>query len=316
MLDAFLALQTYSFAAIQLTSLTALFVVTLSAALPLLLAGLGGLYSERSGIINIGLEGMMLGGAFAAGVTSFWLPQHTILGPWLGLAAAGATGLILAGLHAYVCIHMRSDQIISGVAINILVAQGTVFLSMYLFGGKGGSPQVNTLPEWAIGPFTITPILLLGVGLLLLSIWSIWHTPFGLRLRACGEHPKAAQSAGISVQKIQFTAVLISGLLAGLGGAVLLNEAGRFGKEMTAGRGYIALAALIFGGWKPIPLLGACLFFGCAFALKDQLSVFIGFSIPSELLSMLPYIVAMLALCGFVGKVHAPASLGKTEQSH
>jgi len=289
--------------------------VTLSAALPLFLAALGGLYSERSGIINIGLEGMMLAGAFAAGVTSFAMASSPHVGPWLGVLAAGAAGMAFAWIHGLLCINMRADQIISGVAINILVAQGTIFASMLLFGGKGGSKALATVPEWSLGPLQLSPLLLVGLVALALTSWLLWRTPFGLRLRACGEKPQAASSAGIDVARMQMTAVLISGLLAGLGGAVLLQEAGRFGKEMTAGRGYIALAALIFGGWRPTPVLLACLFFGGAFALKDQLGAFSQIHIPSEWLRMVPYVLAMLAMCGLVGRVQPPAALGQIEDN-
>lgn len=281
--------------------------VALAAALPLFLAAIGGLYSERSGIINIGLEGMMLAGAFAAGVWGVFLPEQTLFWTWFGVLLAGIAGMALAWLHAIMCIKMRADQIISGVALNILVLQGTIFLSMFLFGGKGGSPAIPTITDWGVGPLQLSPLLLLGVVALVGTSWLLWQTPFGLRLRACGEHPEAARSAGIPVAAMQLKAVLISGFLAGLGGAVLLHTAGRFGKEMTAGRGYIALAALIFGGWRPTPVLGACLFFGVAFALKDQLSAVTSWQLAPEWLTMLPYALALLALCGFVGQVKPPA---------
>lgn len=295
------------------SAVLAFFSVTLSAALPLFLAAIGGMFSERSGIINIGLEGMMLAGAFAAALTGVWMTGMPGASPWVGVLVAGLAGALFAALHAVLCIQMRADQIISGVAINILVAQGTIFASMYLFGGKGGSPRIPTIQEFALGTFSLSPLLVAGFLVLLGSAWLLWKTPYGLRLRACGEHPAAARTAGIQVAAMQWSAVLISGFLAGLGGAALLNEVGRFGKEMTAGRGYIALAVLIFGSWRPYPVLGACLFFGSAFAFKDQVTALTGLKLPSEWLMMLPYLLAILALCGFVGRSQPPAALGKIE---
>lgn len=291
--------------------------VTLAASAPLLLAALGGLFSERSGIINIGLEGMMLTGAFAAGWVGFMYPHWGQGGPWVGFLAAGLAGAALAVIHAAVCIVLRTDQIISGVALNILALQGTTFLSMVIFGGKGGTGLLqHTLPKWSLGPLQISPLLPVTVVLLVTTWWVVFRTPFGLRLRACGEYPAAVQSAGVSVAKTQAIAVIVSGALAGLGGAILVSEAGNFGKDMTAGRGYIALAALIFGGWKPIPVMFASLLFGFAYALNFQLQTMPNIPIPSEWINMLPYVLTILALCGLVGRSRAPASLGQTHPTH
>lgn len=292
-------------------SLWTLITVALAASAPLLLAALGGLFSERSGVINIGLEGMMLAGAFAAGWVGFAMPSSTHLSPWLGLLLAGLAGAGLASLHAAVCIVLRTDQIISGVAINILALHGTTFSSLVLFGGKGGSGLIPTMPKLSLGPLQLSPLLLVAALTLAGTWWLVFRTPFGLRLRACGEVPAAVESAGLSVKKLQWIGVLLSGTLAGMGGALLVNEAGNFGKDMTAGRGYIALAALIFGGWKPIPVLFACLLFGVTYALNFQLQTMPNINIPSEWINMLPYLLTILALCGLMGRSRPPASLGQ-----
>ena len=287
-----------------------LLTVALAAAVPLLLAALGGLFSERSGIINIGLEGMMLVGAFAAGWVGFMFPHMGGWGPWFGFLLAGFAGAALAAVHAVICINLRTDQIISGVALNILALQGTTFLSLVIFGGKGGTGLLSTMPKLAIGPLQLSPFFFITALVLVGTWWLVFRTPFGLRLRACGEYPNAVTSAGVSVAKTQAIGVITSGFLAGLGGAVLVNEAGNFGKDMTSGRGYIALAALIFGGWKPIPAMFACLLFGLAYALNFQLQTIPNIKIPTEWINMLPYVLTILALCGLVGRSQPPASLG------
>ncbi len=296
-------------------SFLSLLVVMLGAATPLLLAALGGMFSERSGIVNIGLEGMMLSGAFAAGVVGFFL-RGEVWSPWLGFFFAGVVGALLAALHAWMTIQMRVDQIISGVALNILASQGTIFLSLFIFGAKGGSGLIpKTAGKIFIGKMAFSPFFFLALLILFLSSWLIFKTPFGLRLRACGEFPAAAKSAGIPVKKMRYIGVIMSGLLAGLAGAVLLNEAGSFTKDMTAGRGYIALAALIFGGWKPFPVFVASLLFSFAYALNFQLQSMPAFHIPSEFLNMLPYLLTILALMGFVGRSKPPAALGQIDES-
>ena len=294
-------------------SLVTLTVVALGAAAPLLLAALGGMFSERSGIINIGLEGMMLSGAFAAGLWGYFFQSGGWV-PWVGFLWAGLAGALLAWLHAWICIRMKADQIISGVALNILASQSTIFLSLLIFGGKGGSGLLKqTAGKLSVGTFQISPFFLVSIAILVASSWAMFRTPFGLRLRASGEHPQAAASAGISVSKMRTIGVLLSGLLAGFAGAILVNEAGNFSKDMTAGRGYIALAALIFGGWKPWPVLFACLLFGFAYALNFQVQSLPQIHIPSEFLDMLPYLLTILALAGVVGRSQAPAVLGQVE---
>lgn len=294
-----------------------LLTVALASSCPLLLAALGGLFSERSGVVNIGLEGMMLMGAFAAGWVGFALPDLGAASPWLGFLLAGVAGAMLASIHVLLCVVWRTDQIISGVALNLLALQATTFLSLLLFGGKGGTGLLpHTVNKWSIGFLDLSPFFLVCVVVLLATWWLVFRTPFGLRLRGCGEYPAAIASAGISVIRIQTTAVILSGALAGWGGAILVNEAGNFGKNMTAGRGYIALAALIFGGWKPLPAALACLLFGLAYALNFQLQTIPSIRIPSEWINMLPYVLTILALCGLVGRSRPPASLGQTHTVH
>jgi len=295
-------------------SIISLLVVMLGASTPLVLAALGGMFSERSGIVNIGLEGMMLTGAFAAGIVGFFFRDNA-WSPWVGFLFAGGLGGLLAWLHAVISIKMRADQIISGVAINILASQSTIFLSLFIFGAKGGSGLIpKTVGKISLGFISISPFFFITLFILFVSSWVMFKTPFGLRLRACGEYPEAAQSAGIPVKKMRYIGVIISGILAGFAGAILLNEAGSFSKDMTAGRGYIALAALIFGGWKPVPVFFACLLFSFAYALNFQLQSIQSFHIPPEFLNMLPYILTIFALMGFVGRSKAPASLGKISE--
>jgi simple sugar transport system permease protein len=321
------------------SSWAALLSVTLSHSLPLLLAGLGGLYSERSGIVNIGLEGMMLVGAFAAAWVGVAVGGSTG-SHLLGLVMAGIAGGALATIHAVLCVRMRADQIISGVALNILALQGTLFCSVVVFGSKGGSKSISPIHDWKIFGLDLSPLLLLTLLLLGLTAFVLHRTTFGLRLRACGEHPSAARSAGIAVSKMRFIAVIISGVLAGLGGAFLVHEAAGFTKDMSAGRGYIALAALVFSGWRAVPLSLACLLFGFAYALNFQLQnsgatlksmpwligtplqwfkttfpVLFSFLQSSQFLSMLPFLVTILALVGLVKKTRPPAALG-LEDSH
>ncbi len=299
------------FEALFSLSWTTLWVVTLAAAAPLALAALGGLLSERSGVVNIGLEGMMLVGAFATAWAGIFGPS----GAWgavLGLLLAGLAGAMLAGLHALLCLWGKADQIISGVALNIFASEMTIFLALWVYGTKGSTGlMAYTLGEVSLGALRISLFFVL-----VLCVWvgleiMLWRTVWGLRLRACGEHPQALYSTGISPYKVQIWAVLASGFLAGLAGAALVHGAGNFSKNMTAGRGYIALAALVFGNWLPRRVLAACLLFGFAYALNFQLQALPTNKIPSEFLSMLPYALTLLALVGWVGRSRPPAALGK-----
>ncbi|HEU4390262.1 MAG TPA: ABC transporter permease, partial [Blastocatellia bacterium] len=234
---------------------------TLRLSTPLIMAALGGMYSERSGVINIALEGIMLAGAFtAASVTVF---AHN---PWIGLAAAAGAGLAVALIHAVASIRFRADQVVVGTAINILFLGVPALMSGALFESTGSTPplpQKETLPDWNIPGLSHIrilqqlsghkPIVYLAIALVPLSYWILFRTRYGLRLRAVGENPEAADTAGVSVTRMRYTGVLLSGLLAGIGGAYLsIGQNSLFTRNMTAGRGFIALAALIFGKWHPV----------------------------------------------------------------
>jgi simple sugar transport system permease protein len=216
---------------------------------PLLLASLGGLFSERSGVINIALEGLMLAGAFTSATVTYYAGN-----PWVGLLAGIAAGVGIAAIHAVACIHFRSDQVVTGTAINILMFGVPTLVSGALFETTGSTPQIdraNLIPNAPIVlAFALVPV-----------IWYVLsRTPFGLRLRAAGENPEAADTAGVSVTRIRYTGVLLSGALAAIGGAYLsIGQSSLFTRNMTAGRGFIALAALIFGKWRPVQTMLACL---------------------------------------------------------
>jgi simple sugar transport system permease protein len=271
-------------------------------ATPLLLAALGGMFSERSGVINIALEGLMLAGAFtAASVT--WYSES----PWVGLASAIVAGAAIASIHAVACIRYRADQVVSGTAINILLTGVPALLSGAFFLSSGSTPQV---PKENLIP--VTPVVIAFL-LVPVSWYVLYRTPFGLRLRAVGENPEAADAAGVSVNRMRYTAVLLSGALAGIGGAYLsIGQSSLFTRNMSAGRGFIALAALIFGKWRPVQTMLACLLFGFTEAIAIQLQGvhFGGEEIPNQFVQMIPYVLTIVVLAGFIGQSRAPRSLG------
>jgi simple sugar transport system permease protein len=267
-------------------------------ATPLLLAALGGLYSERSGVINIALEGLMLAGAFTAAVVT-----HYSGNPWVGLLAAILAGTFVAAIHGVACIRYRADQVVSGTAINILFLGVPALLSGALFESTGATPQI---PQGQLLP--LAPIVL-AFALVPATWWVLYRTPFGLRLRAVGENPEAADTAGIDVARLRYAGVLISGALAAIGGAYLsIGQASLFTRNMSAGRGFIALAALIFGKWRPVQTMLACLLFGAAEALSIQMQ---GVSaIPVQFIQIIPYVLTIVVLAGFIGHSRAPRALG------
>ena len=274
---------------------------------PLVLAGLGGLFSERSGIVNIALEGMMTAGAF------FAIYGSDITGNWVGgIVCAVLAGMFFALLHALATVTFQADQIISGTAL-ILIAAGLVnFLSISLYpASEGGTPADVSRPIQILG-FDI--LVFVTIGLVFLTAFVIFRTPFGLRLRSVGEHPKAADTVGINVYKMRYTAVLISGAFAGLGGAFLSFSVGSYTEGMVAGKGFIALAALIFGKWNPFGVLAASLLFGASQALADRLPnvTWLPDALATpDLLTALPYVITLIALAGFVGVSRPPAAVGK-----
>ncbi len=267
-------------------------------ATPLLLAALGGLYSERSGVINIALEGLMLAGAFTAATVTYVSGN-----PWIGLAAGIAAGVLVALIHGLACIRFKADQVVSGTAINILFLGVPALLSGAFFQSTGATPQ---LPQGQLMP--LAPIVLAFV-LVPVTWYVLNRTPFGLRLRAVGENPEAADTAGVNVARVRFAAVMLSGALAAIGGAYLsIGQSSLFARNMSAGRGFIALAALIFGKWRPVQTMLACLLFGFAEALSIQMQ---GVSqVPVQFIQIVPYALTIVVLAGFIGHSRAPRALG------
>jgi len=267
-------------------------------ATPLLLAALGGLLSERSGVINIALEGLMLAGSFTAAVVT-----HFSGNPWLGLLAGICAGAAVAYIHAVACIRYGADQVVSGTAINILFLGMPALLSGAMFASTGATPQIPRANLLPIAPivlaFALVPILELVLA----------RTRFGLRLRAVGENPAAADAAGVSVARIRTLAVVLSGALAAIGGAYLsIGQSSLFTRNMTAGRGFIALAALIMGKWKPVPTMFACLLFGLAEAISIQMQGVT--AIPVQFIQIIPYVLTLVVLAGFIGRSRPPKALG------
>jgi simple sugar transport system permease protein len=282
-----------------------LLLATIRKSVPLVFASIGGFFSERSGVINIGLEGMMLFGAFSGALIAY--STHN---PWLGVLGAAVTGGLVGYLHAVATISLRANQIISGVAINMLAVGGTLFLSQVFVGGERSFSlgPADRLPMW--GPFIpLAYMSFLAVGLA--YAFSYFTVP-GLRMRAVGEHPRAADTQGINVIRMRFFGVVTSGVCAGLGGAYLPFFSGSFAKNMTSGQGYIALAALIFGKWNPIGAMAASILFGFADALQESLQGRAG--LPSQLFQVIPYLLTIVALAGVIGRSVAPAAVGKHYQ--
>jgi ABC-type uncharacterized transport system permease subunit len=273
---------------------------TVRMATPLLLAALGGLFSERSGVINIALEGLMLAGAFTSAVVTYYAGN-----PWIGLLAGIGAGIFISVIHAVACIQFDSDQVVTGTAINILMFGIPTLLSGALFGTTGSTPQIpraNLLPNAPVViAFALVPF-----------VWYVlYRTPLGLRLRAAGENPEAADTAGVSVSRLRYSGVLLSGALAAIGGAYLsIGQSSLFTRNMTAGRGFIALAALIFGKWRPVQTMFACLLFGFAEAVAIRMQGVIP-HVRVEYIQIIPYVLTMIVLAGFIGASRAPRALGR-----
>ena len=286
---------------------------TIRLATPLVLAALGGLFSERSGVINIALEGKMLAGAFTAAAVTYAADKRLgTASPWVGLLGGMIAGLFIAVIYALSCIRFKAEQVVSGAAINILMLGVPGFLSGAFFLSSGSTPQIpkdHLLPQ---SPLVIAITILSLVAL----IWYVvYKTPYGLRLRSVGENPEAADAAGVSVSRIRYSGVLLAGALAGIGGAYLsIGQSSLFTRNMTAGRGFIALAALIFGKWRPVQTLLACLLFGFTEAVSIQMQgVFklpSGDDIPVQFIQMVPYVLTIVVLAGFIGSSRPPRALG------
>jgi|SRR6185369_15766685 simple sugar transport system permease protein len=291
---------------------------TVSYALPLMLGALAGVLGERSGVINVAIEGQLLLGAFMAAFVG-----TVTASAWAGLVGAAVGGLIVAWLLAVLAIRYLVDQVVLGIVLNLLVLGVTSFLySQVMQPNAAGFNQAPPLPNWKVPGLSSIPIIgpaifeqniltYLAIVALVVIHYGLFHTRWGLRTRAVGEHPKAADTVGIKVLALRYRNVLIAGVIAGLGGAFFtIGSDNNFNKNMTVGKGFIALAALIFGRWSPIGATLAALLFGFSQALADVLGA-INSSIPTEFVTMLPYLVTILAVAGFVGRAKAPAADGK-----
>lgn len=286
---------------------------TLRVATPLILCAVAGLIAERSGVIDLGLEGKMLFAAFAAasaGAVSGSLA--------MALLAACGTALLLSWLHGFACVTHRGDQVVSGMAINIIAAGLTVVLAIAWFGQGGQTPQLGDavrLKPLGEGFFGHNVLVYLALAIVVAAWWLIYRTRTGLRLRAVGENPQMVEAAGVSVPFLRYLALSINGVLCGLAGAYLvLAQSAAFGPNMTAGRGYMALAAMIFGHWRPFPAFAACLLFGfldtVAVRLQGERIPNIG-EVPVQAIQALPYVLTVLLLAGFTARNVAPAALGR-----
>jgi simple sugar transport system permease protein len=275
----------------------------LRVATPLLFAALGGLFSERSGVINIALEAFMLVGAFAGAVITLYTGS-----PWLGFWGAAVAGALSALVYGASVIHGRADQVVAGTAMNLLVMGVIPLLLKLLYDSAGGTPAISLNDRFVYFPLWFAWVLAL-------LVWAVFRkTPYGLWFSFAGENPAALDAAGISVKKVRYGAVALSGALAALGGATLsLCLSSGYSRNMVAGRGFMALAALILGKWKPVPVLVACLFFGFMEALQFRLQAVDlqgGAGIPPQFVVVIPYLATILVLAGFLGKSRPPKAIG------
>jgi ABC-type uncharacterized transport system permease subunit len=291
--------------------------ITLVTATPLTLAAMGGMMCERSGVVNIALEGIMLTGAFIGYGVAFF--SHNL---WLGVLAAVFAGMVIASLHAVLSISFLVDQIVSGTVINIMAVGITgVFYRTYLESATTAGP--GTLPQWNVPLLSSIPVVgpiffqnqfvtYSMLALIVIVHFVLFHTVWGLRTRACGEHPRAAETAGINVYFVRYVNVIISGALGGLGGAYFsLQQIGNFLPNMTGGRGFIALAAMIFGKWTPLGAFAASLLFSGSDQVGSRLQGVFHVSIPLQFLGMLPYVLTIVVVAGAMGRAIAPAAVGR-----
>jgi simple sugar transport system permease protein len=285
-------------------------------ATPLTFAAIGGMFSERSGVVNIGLEGMMLMGAF----WGIWGADKT--GSWIGGLVIGIiSGGLLAVVHAVFAIHLRADQIVGGVAVNFLALGITGYFFVQLYHGNNVPTGISQIPDVNLTSNSNHGFFSEAFGHLNLMIWAVmalvvvsyfvmFRTPLGLRIRACGEHPRAADTVGINVYLLRYFAVILSGMLAAAGGAYLtIGFLGTYNENVTAGRGFIALAALIFGNWRPFGAFGAALLFGLSTAIAFRLPVYSDTA--ATLFQALPYVITLIAVAGVIGRSTPPAAVGR-----
>ena len=297
-------LQIFSFALLS---------TTIRISIPYILAALGATVSELGGVVNIGLEGLILIGAFCSVLGTYYTGN-----PWLGVLCAMAGGMLFAGIHAVVCVKFRANQIISGLALNIMAVGVTKFFLKYFFHSSSNSGRISGLPEWdlpflsgvpVLGDIVSNPLILLTILLVFAVLYAVYRTPFGLRLRAVGENPEAADTLGVNIYKMRYAGVLISGALAALGGAWLAYDQHQFTDGMSGGRGYIALTAMIFGKWNPALAALASLLFGFAEAIQIQLQT-MGVNLPGQFIQMIPYVLTIVVLAGSFSKSTAPSADG------
>jgi general nucleoside transport system permease protein len=294
----------------QVVVWSALLSATLVWATPLTFAAIGGMFCERSGVVNIGLEGMMLSGAFFGALGADKFGQW-----WMGLVIAAIAGGAFAAVHAVMAIHLRADQVVSGTAINFLALGVTGYFFIDIYGENGTPGDLPRIPDINVNFLGsvfghLNLMIWVSFALLVLAHITLFHTPIGLRIRSVGEHPRAADTVGISVYGTRYAAVILSGMLAALGGAYLsIGYLGSFSENMTAGRGFIALAAVIFGNWRPFGAFAAALLFGGSTALSFRLQQ--PWPAPSVLFQALPYVLTLIAVAGVIGRATPPASAGR-----
>ena len=306
-----------------------MFPIALMFASPIIIAALGGLFSERSGIVNIALEGIMMVGAFSAATVTVLLEESTVLAPWLGLAAGLASGILFSLLHAVASVNMKADQTISGTALNILAGGLTVYLCQIIFRQQRTRAFSNGIQKVTVPLLEKIPILgkmlfienyptfFLAIFLVLFTWVLVYKTPFGLRLRSCGEHPQAAASMGINVAWMRYFGVMASGALAGLAGGIMVLTADiQYTLVSIHGTGFIALASLVFGKWNPFGVLGAGLFFGFSTALSFYAKdiKFLA-SQPGQIFYSLPYLLTILPQQEIAAKSVRPKAAGQIYDS-
>lgn len=287
---------------------------TLRIVIPYLLAAAGGIMSERVGVVALTLEGFALSGAFATALGSYAFGS-----PWAGLLCGVLGGVLLALVHALAVVRFKADQVVIGIALNLLAIGATRFFLRFAFDSSSNSPRVPGFGGEGIGSGPMSgllsslanPLVWIGVATVPLIAFLLYRTPFGLRVRAVGEKPEAAASLGVPVARVRVLGVLLSGALAGLAGAYLALDQHQFTDGMTAGRGFIALAAVIFGRWDPKRVALACVLFAAAETLQIQLQG--AQAIPSQFVEMIPYVLTIVALAGVVGRATPPAALGRAE---
>ncbi len=292
------------------------------ASTPLVLAALGEVVSQRAGVINIGIEGMMLFGALFGALGSFWTSGVPFLAPWIGILSAGMSGCIAAAIFAYFAIKLRGDQIVIGTAITLLALGLTEVLYERLLGGIGSQQNIHDFKEMNIPLLSNIPILgnvlfshniivYLAFPLVPCVYFFLYRTHYGLKVRACGEHPKAIATVGSNVSVIRTVCLLFAGGMAGIGGGYLsLADVPYFLPNMTSGRGFVALAIVIFGKWHPMKACAAALLFGLGYALDAQFQA-LGLGVQYQWFKMLPFALCLAVLAGFVGRTEAPHALGK-----